>query len=173
MESSPSNGRLYYGWSDGTLRTRTFDGDAVGPMTKVNLHGLEAAPEPHTFFIPGTTTPIPSISDHFANMTGAFFADGRMYYTVKEDPRLYYRFFTAESQTVGANLYVASTNADGVPWGQVRGMTLASGKLTYATSSGDLNQVDFDGAPTGSPQLIGGPGVDGTNWASKGMFVFN
>jgi hypothetical protein len=166
-------GRLYFGWADGTLRTRSFDGNSVGAMTKVNLHGLEAAPEPHTFFIPGTTTPIPSITDHFANMTGAFFADGRMYYTVKGNPRLYYRFFTAESQTVGANLYVASTNADGVNWKTVRGMTMASGQLVYASSDGTLKRVAFDGKPVGVPETIGGPLVDGVNWVSRGLFAFS
>ncbi|MFL6179955.1 MAG: hypothetical protein ACJ74E_08905 [Actinomycetes bacterium] len=167
------DGRLYFGWADGTLRTRSFDGNAVGAMTKVNLHGLEAVPEPHTFFIPGTTTPIPSISDHFANMTGAFFADGRMYYTVKKDPRLYYRFFTAESQTVGANLYVASTNSDGVNWRTVRGMTMASGQLVYASADGTLNRVAFDGKLLGVPETIGGPLVDGVDWTSRGFFAFS
>jgi hypothetical protein len=166
------DGRLYFGWADGTLRTRSFDGSTVGPMTKVNLHGLEAAPEPHTFFIPGTTIPVPSITDHFSNMTGAFFADGRMYYTVKKDPRLYYRFFTAESQTVGANLYVASTNADGVNWKTVRGMTMASGQLIYASADGTLHRVAFDGKPVGVPETIGGPLVDGVNWVSRGFFAF-
>ncbi len=167
------NGRLYMGWAKGKMFTRTFDGTTVGPAQKINLHGLGTAPEPHTFFIPGTTIPVPAFTDQLKTMTGLFFDNGRFYYTVKGDPRLYYRYFTPQSQIVGASLFVASTEADGVPWSQVRGMTLASGKLTYATSSGDLNQVDFDGAPTGSPQVIGGPGVDGTNWASKGMFVFN
>jgi hypothetical protein len=168
------DGRLYFGWADGTLRTRTFDGASVGSMSRVNLHGLNVAPEPHTFFIPGTTIPIPSIADQFSNMTGAFFADGRMYYTVKKDPRLYYRFFTAQSQTVGANLYVASTNADGVNWKTVRGMTMASGNLIYASSNGTLKQVPFAGGkPQGASQTIGGPLVDGVDWNSRGFFAFS
>lgn len=167
------DGRLYFGWADGTLRTRTFDGTNVGAMTKVNLRGLETAPQPFTFFIPGTTTPVPSITDHFKNMTGAFFADGRMYYTVKGNPRLYYRGFTAESQTVGASLYVASTNADGVNWKTVRGMTMASGQLVYASSDGSLNRVAFDGKPVGAPEVIGGPTVDGVDWISRGFFAFS
>ena len=166
------DGRLYFGWANGTLRTRSFDGVSVGAMTKVDLHGLQTAPEPHTFFIPGTTIPVPSITDHLSKMTGAFFADGRMYYTVKGDPRLYYRGFTAESQTVGASLYVASTG-DGVKWKQVRGMTMASGQLIYANSVGDLYRVGFDGGPVGTPELIGGLGVDGVNWASRGFFAFD
>ncbi|HVQ87272.1 MAG TPA: hypothetical protein VMT88_03725 [Actinomycetes bacterium] len=166
------NGQLYYGWANGTLRTRSFDGSQVGTAQTIDLNGLEAVPEPHTFFIPGTTEPVPSITPHLKNNTGMFFADGRIYYTVKDDPRLYYRYFTPESLTVGANLFVASTG-DGVPWSKVRGMTMASGNLIYATGNGNLYQVDFDGHPVGTPALIGGPGVDGIDWASRGFFAFN
>ena len=96
-----------------------------------------------------------------------------MYYTVKGEPRLYYRYFTAQSQTVGANLFVASTNADGVNWKAVRGMTMASGQLVYASGNGTLKRVAFDGKPVGSPETIGGPLVDGIDWVSRGFFAFN
>lgn len=164
--------QLYYGWANGTFRTRSFDGASVGPASKINLRGLDVAPEPHTFFIPGTTIPVPSITDHLKAMTGAFFADGRMYYSVKGDPRLYYRYFTAESRVVGANVFVASTG-DGVKWKQVRGMTMASGELIYATRDGNLHRIAFDGAPTGPSDLIGGPTIDGIDWTSRGFFAFD
>ncbi len=53
------NGRLYTGWSDGTLTVRTFDGTAVGPASTIDLHGLQVAP-PTVFKIPGTKTAIPA-----------------------------------------------------------------------------------------------------------------
>jgi len=164
-------GRLYTGWSDGTLTVRPFDGSNVGPAETVNLHGLELAP-PSTFLIPGTQTPIPSLASHLANATGMFFDRGRLYYTVVGDPRLYYRFFTPESRIVGASLFVASTG-DGVDWSQVRGMTMSSGQLVYATNDGQLWRAPFDGRPVGAPTRIGGPDVDGVDWASTGFFAFN
>lgn len=166
------NGSLFYGSSDGNLYERTFDGDQVGPATKINLHGLEVAPEFHTFLIPGTSEPVPSLAQHLKAMTGMFFDQGRIYYTVRGDARLYYRGFTPESRTVGASLYVASTG-NGVRWANIRGMTLASGKLIYANTKGKLFQVDFAETPSGTPQVIGGPAVDGINWASRGIFAFN
>ncbi len=81
-------------------------------------------------------------------MTGMFFHRGRIYYTVSGDTRLYYRYFTPESQIVGANLFVASTG-DGVMWSKVRGMTMSSGQLVYATSEGKLWRVAFDDRPVG------------------------
>jgi beta-propeller uncharacterized protein DUF5122 len=164
------NGRLYSGTSDGRLHMRTFDGTTAGAATDVNLHGLEVAP-PAAFTIPGTTQPIPAFTTHLQNMTGMFFQNGRIYYTVQGDSRLYYRYFTPQSQVVGSNLFVASTG-DGVDWAGVRGMTMASGRLIYATTDGRLWRVGFGGGrPTGAVTQIGGPGVDAANWAARGLFV--
>jgi hypothetical protein len=178
------NDRLYTGWSDGTLTVRTFDGTNLGPQSTVNINGLQVQP-PSAFLIPGTSTRVPAFSTDLAAMTGMFFDNGRVYYTVNRpgtgstnaanNNKLYYRYFTPESQVVGANLFVASSNpADTtIPWIDVRGMALANGKLLYATSDNRLWRVDWsNGRPVGTPVQIGGPGIDATNWASRGMFVF-
>ena len=46
----------------------------------------------------------------------------RLYYTLSPDSRLYYRYFTPESQVVGAQTFVAASN--GVDFSKVTGMTL-------------------------------------------------
>ena len=46
-------------------------------------------------------------------MTGMFFDNGRIYYTVSGNPRLYYRYFTPESLVVGANLFVGTAPETG------------------------------------------------------------
>jgi len=166
------HGTLYMGWSDGRLLARTFDGTVLGDARTVNLYGLQTAP-PTTFLIPGTNIPVPSFSDHLDDATGMFYDGGRLYYAVQGEPRLYYRYFTLESEVVGANLFVSSTSADGIDWGNVRGMTLANDTLYFATAAGGLFRVPFiGGRPVGSPTQIGGPNVDGYNWASRGLFVF-
>lgn len=177
------NGKLYTGWSDGTFVVRSFDGTSVGPATTIGLNGLDVQP-PSGFNIPGTTTRIPSLTTDLANMTGMFFDNGRIYYTVSRpgssgtnianNNKLYYRYFTPESQIVGADLFVASSfPGDNVQWGSVRGMTLASGKLYFGTSDGRLWRVDWAGTgPSGTPVQIAGPGIDATNWASRGIFAF-
>ena len=101
------NGWLYTGMANGTLVRRPFDGVTAGTATAVDLHGLDQPLDP-SFLIPGTTLPIPPLSEHLRLSTGMFFQKGFLYYTVKGDPRLYARAFTQESQIVGAPLLVAS-----------------------------------------------------------------
>jgi hypothetical protein len=173
------SGRLYYGSSDGTFNTRTFDGTTLGAQTPIALNGLEIQP-PSTFLIPGTSTRVPAFNTDLAAMTGMFYDNGRIYYTVSKggnqntttNNMLFYRYFNPESGIVGANLFVASAYpADNiVPWGSVRGMTLSSGRLIYALTDGKLYSVAWNGSkPTGTPTQIG----TATTWQSRGMFVYN
>ncbi len=168
------NGNVYTGNSNGSMYVQTFDGTTLGTATAINLNGLQTAP-PSSFRIPGTTTSIPSFANHLSRMTGMFFDNGRIYYTVSGDTRLYYRYFTPSSQVVGASLFVSSTG-DGVAWNNLAGMTMANGTLYYALTTGTLFKVAFNsatGRPSGTPVQIGGPLVDGYNWASRGLFAFN
>ncbi len=140
------DGTLFYGWSEGGnvggLYVRTFDGRDLGPPEAVDLHGLDVQP-PRSFTIPGTTTRVPAFTTHLANVTGMFFDHGRLYYTVRDEPRLYYRYFTPESRVIGANLFVATTT--GVDWRNVAGMTMVDGHLYYSLDSGGLYRVSFSG----------------------------
>ena len=174
------NGNLYYGMNDGWLYKRTFDGTTLGAAALVPLNGLEVQP-PSGFNIPGTTTRVPAFalgtSSDLANMTGMFYDNGRIYYTVAKtgsasanNNKLYYRYFNPESDIFGASLFVASTGGEGVNWGNVRGMTMASGKLIYALTDGRLYSVNWAGTkPTGAVTQIS----SATTWQSRGMFVYN
>jgi hypothetical protein len=70
------SGRLYTGLADGTLTVRDFDGTTAGSATTIALNGL-------------TSTHLP-----VSRITGMFFTDGRLYYTLSADPRLFYPWFT-------------------------------------------------------------------------------
>ncbi len=166
------NGRIYYGSTNGRIYWRTFNGTTVGASaTQVPLNGLEVQP-PSSFTIPGTTTRVPALTTQIAAATGMFYDDGRIYYTVSGDNRLYYRYFTPESQTIGANLFVASTG-DGVPWSSVRGMTMSNDTLLYSTGDDRLYRVAWNGTgPTGPVSQVSGPGIDARTWSSYGLFVF-
>jgi hypothetical protein len=145
------NGILYHGTSAGGLVAHSFDGSTLGPGQAVNLFGLTNFP--------------------LANVTGMFFdaVRERLYFTVSGDANLYWRWFTPESRIVGAERFVAGGS---VNWSAARGVTMAEGKIYYASTDGNLRSVNFvNGAPSGSPVVVS-PASAGYNWASRGLFVF-
>ena len=142
---------LYTGSTDGNFYARTFDGTHVGPAQAINLNGL-------------TDFPVQSL-------TGMFYANGGIYFTVNGDSHLYYRYFLPESQIVGSYRFtVASGSMD---WSTVRGMTMANGKIYFARADGNLYSMDFNnGAPDPSSEALVSPKSDGYDWSSHGLFVF-
>jgi hypothetical protein len=152
------NGTLYYGLTDGNLYSRTFNPStgAAGAQTPVNLYND-----------PDDGTRIPFA---IANLTGMFYdtATHRLYYTLFGDGNLYYRYFTPESKVVGALEFTGDNG--GVDFSQVRGMTLAGGKILYGSADGSLRSVGVaNGAVSGSPSVVSSDG----SWVTRGMFVPN
>ncbi len=152
------NGTLYYGLADGSFYRRSFDPatGAVGPQQTVNLYDDPDNGQRIPFAI--------------ANLTGTFFdsATHRIYYTVATDTRLFYRYFTPESQIVGAQTFVAESG--GVNFNTVAGMTLADGRILYGSAAdGFLRSVPFAGGrvTTGSPTTVS---ADGT-WRYRTIFA--
>jgi hypothetical protein len=149
------SGRLYVAWSDGHIDYRSFDGTTAGTPRDVDLHKLTAGQFP------------------VSTLTGMFYADGRLYYTVSGNRHLFWRWFEPQSRIVGAQRFVASGTADGLDWTTARGITLASGRLYYVRG-GTLYAMDFGaGAPVpGTETAISGKAVgDGQAWTARGMFV--
>jgi hypothetical protein len=153
------NGTVYYGLSNGSLYKRTFDKStgAIGTQQVVNLYD-----DPDT----GQRIPF-----SIANLTGMFYhpATHRLYYTVLGDSRLYYRYFTPESEVVGAQQFQARANR--VSFASAAGLTLASGRILYGSSAdGSLRSVPFAGGRvTGSPSVVSS---DGT-WNYRAILVPN
>jgi hypothetical protein len=153
------NGTVYYGLSNGSFNRRTFDkvSGATGAQVAVNLYDD-----------PDTGARIPFA---ISTMTGMFYdtATHRIYYTVSGDSRLFYRYFTPESAIVGAQTFQA--DAGGVNFSAVAGMTLASGRILYGSSSdGALRSVPFSGGRvTGGPTVVSSDG----SWRYRAIFVPN
>ena len=153
------NGTVYYGLSNGTFNKRTFDKvtGATGAQVAVNLHAD-----------PDNGAQIPFA---ISTMTGMFYDTTlhRIYYTVSGNSNLYYRYFTPESDVVGAQTFQA--DAGGVNFSTVAGMTLASGRIFYgASSDGALRSAPFSGGRvTGAAAVVSG---DGT-WRYRAIMVPN
>ena len=144
-------GKLYKGANNGTFSVRSFDGSSVGPAQQIELHGL-------TDF-------------NLQSVTGMFYADGRIYYTVQGDPQMYYRYFTPESRIVGSFRFSVPGGAG--DWSDVRGITFADGKIFFARTDGNLYSMEFSsGSPVGGTEALVSPKSDGYDWASNGLFAF-
>jgi hypothetical protein len=152
-------GTVYYGRSDGALYKRTFNPTtgALGVERTVNL-----------FDDPDTGERIPFA---IANLTGMFYdpATHRIYYTVFGDARLLYRYFTPESEVVGAQTFTADSG--GVSFANAAGMTLASGRILFGSSAdGALRSAPFAGGRVTGPASV--VSADGT-WRYRAIFIRN
>jgi PKD repeat protein len=155
------DGNLYTAWADGHLYKRTFDGKSFGVAQDVNLNGLT------------------QFSNEMQQMTGMFYDNGRLYFTMAGSPTLHMRYFTTGSDVVGAGLkdlqpFRVSDNVAGIDWANVRGMFLAGNQLYWVNrSTGTLNRIGWsNGAPlAGTGSVVSGPGIDGVDWRYRAMFA--
>jgi hypothetical protein len=117
--------------------------------------------------------PLASFHSEVPDIAAMFFDSGRLYYTLQGDGHLYYRYFTPESGVVGAVRCTASAGVGGIDFAHAAGAFVTGDTLYVATTDGNLHRVAFaDGAPVGTGSLVSGPGVDGTNWSSRAMFLY-
>jgi hypothetical protein len=149
-------GTLFYGLSDNALYRRSFDPGtgALGAASTVDLHDD-----------PDNGARIPFT---ISTTTGMFFDPSahRIYYTVSGDSRLFYRYFTPESEIVGAQTFTADNG--GVSFASAAGLTLAGGRILYGSTDGALRSVPFsDGRVTGTPSVLSN---DGT-WRLQALFL--
>jgi len=145
-------GTLYTGSQNGTLSARSFNGTTLGPATVLNPYVASPGPV-------------------FSNVTGVFFSRGSIYYTIAGDATMHSRYFTPESGVIGAVQFNVPSN--GFNWSQARSLTMANGKLYWATPDGRLHSATFAGtAPqAGTDAVVSGAGQ---GWGGNyGMFVLS
>lgn len=164
------DGVVYYGQSDGTFQSRTFDGTTFGPEARLDLNPARKNGTniyPHTFM-----ADLPNVTGMFYDKTSA-----RLYYTLAGQSQLYYRYFLPESGIVGAVKMVGPAAPTGLNWSKVSGMFLTGGELYVAdpTTSptvllGTLRKVTWsNGAPSGAAVVVPTPNHD---WRIRATFLF-
>ncbi|WP_242623924.1 malectin domain-containing carbohydrate-binding protein [Micromonospora kangleipakensis] len=165
-------GDLFYGMN-GQLYSRSFDGSTFGTPRKVDpYHDAKwdlvltgSAPEGQTYA--GVTT---NYYSEIPNVTGMFYSGGRVYYTLAGQSSLFWRWFTPDTGTVGAERNtVAGTTAFADA-----GAIFLNGDTLYvvARRTGDLSSMAWSGgAPTGSATVRSGPSKDGVDWRGTAVFV--
>lgn len=150
---------LAFGDAAGSFVTRYYDGQQW--MAAAPVDGADQL------------TPDAAWHDDVRSMTGLFYEDGRLYYTRSGDQNLRYRYFTPESQIVGAQRFTAANSIPGLDFRQVRGMFRGGNHLYWTDASGNLRRVVWaNGAPVaGTVQLVSGPTVDGVDWRARAVFL--
>lgn len=165
------NGRLYYGLSDGNLYTRTFNGTTFGPATLIDPYN-----DPTWSNVQngsgGTYQGAKSgFYGEIPNVTGMFYAAGRIYYTVSGDPTLHARPFSLDSGIVGDPVTSADTT---INWGNAGGMVVAGNQIYWATTNdGNLHRASFTNGQVNaaSATVVSGPGLDGNDWRTRALFL--
>lgn len=195
-------GYLYLGGTNGELTRVSFDGAATlgtpAVVSQPNLTSAGAAfalhnklywaqsdasaPSGSTLQVSmftGGTVGAPWLSSGYNSwfnataMTGAFYLDGRMYYTRSGQNKLFYRYLEPDGSTVGCTEFTLPSQ--GVDWTRVRGLTWVAGRLVYGVKpllgSGDLWAVPFDEtAVDGAAAVKLATGAQASNWSSPTLF---
>jgi hypothetical protein len=165
-------GNLFYGLSDGNLYERTFDGSTLGTAKLVDPYDDPLWDNVGT----GSGNTYQGVAadlygTEMRSVTGMVWSNGILYYAVQGQSRLRFRYFTPESGIVGTQEFVAGGS---VNFASISGMFLSGSTLYYSTASdGNLHAVPFaGGSPSASSSsVVSGPGVDGVDWHSHGMFL--
>ncbi|MEH0843682.1 delta-60 repeat domain-containing protein [Micromonospora sp. CPCC 205711] len=192
-----ASGYLYLGTASGQATKVSFDGTSVGApvaSSQPNLTSAGAsfsvgnklywaktdATAPNgsyldvSIFSAGSVG-APWISSGYNNwfnpaaMSGAFYLDGRMYYTKAGTNKLFYRYLEPDGYIVGCTEFTLPSA--GLAWGNVRGMAWVNGKIVYGNTDGSLRAVPFDEAAVdGTASVQVAAATADVNWSSKTLF---
>jgi len=149
-------GRLFHADSQGRLWASTFADGAFQSRILVDLFGLND-------------------SQWNIDQIGGMFFDyeqGRLYYTIRNDSRLFWRGFTPASPYFGDRRFIADDQAD-IAWGDVRSMDVVDGYLYFSRTDDKLYRAQIEGAAVvnATTEMIGGPDIDGRSW-DNGLLAF-
>ena len=169
---------IFYGSTNGSFYKAGFNGTTVGVAVAVDPYD-----DPTWDAVPTGSGPTyqGAKSGFYAeipDVTGAFYSDGRMYYTLTGQSTLYWRYFTPDSGTIGGTEFTAA----GGDFSNVAGEFLSGSTLYYANrTDGTLHTVAFTNGGTNgaNPSVdattdatVSGPAIDGTDWRARSLFAY-
>lgn len=166
--------QIFYGDTSGKFWQASFNGTTVGTPVQVDPYD-----DPYWSSIStGSGQTYQSVATPYygelPNVTGAFYTNGRLYYSLLGQSNLYYRYFSPDSGIVGSQEFTAS-GTGGANFGNIAGMTLSGNTIYYADrSTGDLHSISFgNGTPDGSTDtIVDKTAQSGDDWRTRGMFLF-
>jgi hypothetical protein len=170
---------IFYGDTSQNFWKASFDGKTVGTPVSIDPYDDPAWDNVQT----GSGQTYQGVKTGYygelPNVTGAFYSDGRLYYSQLGQASLFWRYFSPDSGAVGGQEFTVGGGGD---FSSVAGMFLSGNTLYYANrSDGTLHSVSFaNGGTNGtSPSVdpttgtvVSGPALDGNDWRSRGLFAF-
>lgn len=163
--------RLVYASSDRYLHARTFDGESFGPDRLLDPYHDPAWAGVDTGSGNTYDGRNPDWFNDLGRVTGLFYADDRLYYTMAGDSTLHWRWFSADSGAVSP--VDNAVPSSGVDWASARGMFL-DGTDLYVVSGddGSLGRADFSGGSVSGPvTVVDSPATGGVDWRGRAVFV--
>ncbi len=178
------NGRIWYGQA-GEFYYVTWDGaNTFGTPQLIDPYNDPYWDDVVNGSPPSGTTYRGTVVDFYAelpNVTGMFYANGFIYYTLAGNSHLFSRAFspdTAASLTdnqvtggvISPDKNTVTAASGSVDFSNAGGMFLANGYLWYATrSDGQLHKVAWNGTSYAGPGSVDGSATG--VWAGKAVFV--
>ena len=159
--------RLFWG-SAGSFFEASFNGTTVGTPAVLDPYDDPAWDNVDT----GSGQTYQGVrSDYYTELpsvTGAFFSNGRLYYSLAGKAALYWRYFEPESGVIGAQEF-----HNGSAFQNVAGMVLSGSTLYYANKNdGTLHTVPFSNGSVGKgDKAISGPKTNGIDWRARSLFI--
>lgn len=165
------NDTLYYGWADGMLHRRTFDGTTFGPDEVVDPYNDPAWANVSTGSGDTYVGLKSGLYGELANVTGMFYANNRIYYTLRNQSALYSRWFSTDSAIVGADRFSRTGPVD---YNTYAVAFVANNRLYLVSRlNGSLYQIAWNnGAPSGSPVLVNSA-TSGNDWRARGLVLLS
>ncbi len=177
------NGRIWYGMNDGNFYYRTWDGvNGFGPAQLVDGYN---DPYWDQFQTGSGQTYRGTATDFYSelpNVTGMFYANRSIYYTLFGDGNLYRRDFAPDTQASSISSQVTggiispvenvvTSGGAGVPdFSDATGMFVANGTLWFSRNDGKLYQAAWNGSTVTSDATLDA-NASGTNWTGRALFL--
>ena len=170
---------IFYGDTSGNFWKASFDGKTVGTPVAIDPYDDPAWDNVQT----GSGQTYQGVKTGYyselPNVTGAFYSDGRLYYSQLGQNNLFWRYFSPDSGSVGGQEF---TVGGGGNFSNIAGMFLSGSTLYYASrADGTLHSLSFSNGGTNgtnpsvdptSDTTVSGPAIDGNDWRARGQFAF-
>jgi PKD repeat protein len=162
---------VFYGSTDGYLYRSTFDGSTFGTPQKIDPYHDPAWKDVDNNLGGTFDGALPTLYSQMPNVTGMFYNQGKLYYTLYGDSTMHWRWFSPDSGIVDERTQNVSSS---VAFNDADGMFANGSDLFYVTKSdGKLWKIAFSGGVvSGARTQVSGPGIDSVNWRNRSMFLY-